>query len=218
MEERRRLAAVQLGEDRRKRHVARPRRARRGRVARHNGDAIRVKRVEGILDLPQRRVRIGQRQRREEAEAARMVAHHLGGVLVTFAGETLGFFDVSEPGAWGRNRKNPDRDPIAVHRFDRPRLRPACERRAQGGWSVLSHRCIALRFEEDRRKVMMMQINSPGRWRRLGPPQIPRNESSGPCRHRSDDVAPCWRSLHPHLLHVGLPICLAFIGRSARSA
>jgi hypothetical protein len=106
---------------------------------------------------------IGQRQRREQAEAARMVAHHLGGVVVAFARETLGFFDVSEPGARRRNRKNPDRDAIAVHRFDRPRLRPAFKRRAQVGRSVLSHRCIALRVKEGRRKVMMMQVDPPGR-------------------------------------------------------
>src|SRR5450432_1206398 len=100
MEERCRLAAVQLGEHRRKRRVARPSRAGGGRVTRHNGDAICVERVEGIFDLAQRRVWIWQRQCREQAEAARMLAHHLGGVVVAFAGETLGVLDVSEP--WAR--------------------------------------------------------------------------------------------------------------------
>src|SRR5215470_19137610 len=113
MEEGCRLAAVQCGEHRRKRYVARPRRTGGGRVTRHDGYAICVERVEGIIDLAQRRVWIGQRQRREQAKAARMVAHHLGGVLIALADETLGFFDVSEPWARRRNRKNPDRDAIA---------------------------------------------------------------------------------------------------------
>jgi len=58
MEEGCRLAAIQLGEDRRKRRVPRPRRAGRGRVTRHDGDAIRVERVEGIFDLGNSRARI----------------------------------------------------------------------------------------------------------------------------------------------------------------
>src|SRR5215831_6551704 len=213
MEEGCRLATVQLGEHRRKRCVARPRRAGGGHVTRHNGYAICVERVEGIIDLAQSRVCIGQRQRSEQAEAARMVAHQLGGVLVAFAGETFGFFDISEPWTRRRNRKNPGRDAIAVHRFDRARLRPAFERRAQGGRSALPQRGMALRVEEGRRKVMMMQIDPPGRSRRLGPRQFPRQECAGACRRRSHDVAPRWRSLLSHPLHAGLPTYVTFAGR-----
>src|SRR5262245_58141590 len=144
-----------------------------------------------------------------------MVAHHLGGVIVAFARETLGVFDISEPGARRRNRKNPDRDAMAVHSFDRPRLRPALEHRARGSRSVLPQRCIALRVKECRRKVMMVQVDPPGRSRRLGPRQFPRQECAGPRRCRSDDVAPRWHSMLSRPLHDSLPNLCCFRGAYA---
>src|SRR5215475_8476037 len=97
------------------------------------------------------------------------VAYHLGRILVAFAGETSGFFDVSEPRARRRNRKDPNCDAIAVHRFDGPRFRPAFERRAHGGATVLPHCYSALGIKEGRRKVMLMEVDPTGRWHRLGP-------------------------------------------------
>ncbi len=53
-------------------------------------DAVGLQRVEGVFDLFQGRVDVEHRQRREQAEAARMVAHHAGRVLVAGAGQPAG--------------------------------------------------------------------------------------------------------------------------------
>src|SRR5450755_2181054 len=48
-------------------------------------DAIRLQRIEGIFDFLERRVDVEHGQRREQSEAARIVAHHFGAVVVAYA-------------------------------------------------------------------------------------------------------------------------------------
>src|SRR5947209_4082807 len=73
------------------------------------------------------------------------------------------FLDVSEPHAPGGEHEHRRRDPIAVHGIERPRLRPACNGFPQSGRPVLAHSRVALRVEEHRWKVMMMQVDpAPG--------------------------------------------------------
>ena len=68
MQEYRRLAAVELFEDPHLRGIARP---HSGSAALH-GDAIRLERVERVLDLPQAAVGVCQRHGGEKPETAGM--------------------------------------------------------------------------------------------------------------------------------------------------
>ena len=72
------LAAVQLLENRREFLVARIDVA----VARRDAHAVGLQLVEGIFDFLQRAVDIEHRQEGEEAEASRIVRHHLRAIVV----------------------------------------------------------------------------------------------------------------------------------------
>ena len=73
-------------------------------VVRRQRDAVGVELIEGIFDLAQAALDVGQRQRREMTEAASVVLLHLGGGLVDLAGEHPRRGGVAEPHARRRNR------------------------------------------------------------------------------------------------------------------
>ena len=89
------LAAVELGIDRREGRIAEIFAV----VARQQADAVGLERVEGVFDFLQAAVGVRRRDRREQAEAAGMIAHELGAVFVDLAAELAGFLVVAPPGA-----------------------------------------------------------------------------------------------------------------------
>src|SRR5215218_2430801 len=78
-----RLAAVELGIDRREGCVAEIFSV----VAGQQADAVGLEGVEGVFDFPEAAVGIERRNRREQAEAARVIAHELGAILVDLAAQ-----------------------------------------------------------------------------------------------------------------------------------
>jgi len=76
-----RLAPVELVENRPIRRVAQPLVA----VIRLQPDAVRLERVERVFDFLERGVDVEHRERREQAEAAGIIAHHVGGSISSTA-------------------------------------------------------------------------------------------------------------------------------------
>jgi hypothetical protein len=93
--------------------------------ARHQADAVRLECIEGVFDLLQAALGIGQRDRRPQSEPARMIRHHHGAQLVdlTRDGTALGHV-VLEPCAGLDDRHDRRRDPVPVHLGERNLGRP----------------------------------------------------------------------------------------------
>ena len=133
------LAAVELGIDRRERCVAEILAV----VACQQADAVGLERVEGVFDFLQAAVGVRRRDRREQAEAAGMIAHELGAVFVDLAAELAGFLVVAPPGAGLDLRQHRRADAALVHVVERHLHRPF--RRAG---LVLAERLAMLRRQE----------------------------------------------------------------------
>ena len=78
-----RLAAIEFLHDRQEQRIAKPLVA----IARHQGDAVGLQRVERVGQLAQAAFGIGERQHREIAEPSGMIRDQLGGILVRLAAE-----------------------------------------------------------------------------------------------------------------------------------
>ena len=120
------LAAVELGIDRLERRIAKIFVA----VAREQPDAVGLERIEDVFDLLQAALRVGRRDRCEQAEAAGVVLDHLGAILVAIPGEPARQRDIIvEPCARLHERDDRGRDPALVHLVERhlrgPLRRPA---------------------------------------------------------------------------------------------
>ena len=76
-----RLAAIEFLEHRPERGVAEV----FAGVTRHQAKAVGFQRVERVGDFLEATLGIGQRQRGENAEARRVISHHVGGVIIRFA-------------------------------------------------------------------------------------------------------------------------------------
>jgi hypothetical protein len=94
------LAPVELVEDGRDLGIARPHAAE----IREQPEPIDAERAIGIVDLGERALDIGQRQCREDAEPALMVARQSCGIVVADAGEAPRLLRVAEPHAGRRDR------------------------------------------------------------------------------------------------------------------
>ena len=152
---------IQLVEHRPQPNVTQPHVA----VAREKADAIRLQRVERILDLAQAGVDVRQRQDRKEPEAPLVVRHHSSAVLVHVARQRDGVLPlalevVAEPDArFGAGQKRCLR-PAFVHRLDR------------SSRSVVLKRLppLALRLghalDPSRRAKVVVQVENPARGRR----------------------------------------------------
>src|SRR5256885_1196738 len=68
-------------------------------VARHETDALRLERFQGVADFLQRSLVIEKRQRREAREAALVVARELRTEFVREARDSAAFLDVGTHGA-----------------------------------------------------------------------------------------------------------------------
>ncbi len=114
-----------------------------------------MKRIERIGDLPQAAVDVGQRNRREASEAAGMVRHQPGGVVVAFARQLARRLAGGEIERRRRHREHRDRDAGLVHvrqrLFDRPVLHQAVA-------ETVGDRCGDI----GRRRQMMVDVDTIG--------------------------------------------------------
>src|SRR5712671_3673113 len=117
-----RLAPVELLEHRLVDRIAEPFVA----VIRLNADAVSLQGIEGIFDFLEGRVDVDHRERREQAEAALVVAHHIGPEIVAGARHRGGAGGIKiEPGAGrGGEREHAGRDAALVELLDRLVARP----------------------------------------------------------------------------------------------
>src|SRR4051794_4835114 len=83
-------------------------------------DPVGFQTVERIFDLLESGVDVQHRQRREQAEATRMVAHHFGRVFIARAGEPAGFRwpDVEPHTGGGGERQYAYAYAILIHVLD----------------------------------------------------------------------------------------------------
>ena len=161
-----RLAAVELGIDRRERCVAEIFSV----VACQQADAVGLERVEGVFDFLQAAVGVRRRDRGEQAEAARMIAHELGAVFVDLAAELAGFLIVAPPGAGLDLRQHRRPDAALVHVVERHLHRPFWR-----AGLVLAERLAMLRRQE-----MVVDVDL-GFWR-PAPAPPGRRRCQGPAR------------------------------------
>src|SRR6267142_6852332 len=68
-------------------------------VARHQADALRLERIQGVTDFPERTLGIEKGQRREARKSALVVARELCAVFVREARDLAAFLDVGGHGA-----------------------------------------------------------------------------------------------------------------------
>ena len=137
MGEHQRLAAVQLLHHRLEGGIAQPFVA----IAGEQDDAVGLERVEAVLDLAQAAFDVGQRQRREHAEAAGMIGGELGRIVVALARDAAALRVVADPDA-GRG----DRGDRRWRRRPRPCRRassPASSRWSAAAAARASPRCIS---------------------------------------------------------------------------
>ena len=110
------LAAVQLLQHRLVDRIAQPLVA----VVGLQVDAVGLEGVEGVFDLLQRHVDVHHRQRREDAEAARIIAPHLGGEVLADARRScwrpLGA-GVEPQARGGGERQHRGADAVLVHQL-----------------------------------------------------------------------------------------------------
>ena len=114
--------------------------------------AVGIQAVEGALDLGQRRVHIGQRQRAKQAESGRVVAHQLRAVVVAGARQLAGLRRVAKPQARVGDRHHRRRDATGIHVVDRLLRRPA-------GVGRLQRRPATHPGQPCRRGEMVVQVN-----------------------------------------------------------
>ncbi len=116
-----RLAPIELVEDRVIVGIAEPFIADAG----HQIDAVGLQHVIGVLDLAKGALDVEDRQHRELAEPARMVASELGDVIVPFPSQAARVFLV-RPNAYGVRQRDDGRAHAALfHVIDRLVERPA---------------------------------------------------------------------------------------------
>jgi len=115
-----RLAPVELLHHRHVRGIAEPGIA----IAGHEVGAVGPQRIEGVLDLLERRFDIRERQRGEQPEAGRMLLHQLGAVLVALTGNPACHLGVAKPQPGIGDRDHRGRDAALVHVLDRLGGRP----------------------------------------------------------------------------------------------
>ena len=84
-------------------------------VVAEKADAVHAERVEGIVDLGQRRVDVGQREHGHGAEARDMVPHQPRHVFVEAPGEARRVLALGEGDAGRRDRQHLRLDPVPVH-------------------------------------------------------------------------------------------------------
>ena len=146
-----RLAAVELVHDRRIGGIAEPGVA----VAGHEVRAIGFEHIEGVFDLLQRRIHVGQRQRGEQAKSRRVLLDQLRPELVAGAGNPPRDLDVAEPEARVGDGNRRRRDAAFVHILDRTCRRPVGVRRLQ--------ELAAFDFRDPlRRREVMVNVNPVG--------------------------------------------------------
>ena len=136
------LAAVELLQHRHERLVAEILAV----VAGPERDAVGLERVVGVFDLLQAALDVDRRDRREDAEAVRVVAAQLGGVVVALAREPpRGLLDLAVPGARIEDRGDRVGDAGLVHVVERHLHRPG--RAAFAALALDVH--LALRRRDD---------------------------------------------------------------------
>ena len=103
-------------------------------VSRHEAQAFGLERIECVLDFLQASFDIGQRQRREVAEATRVVARELRRIVVALARDLAALFQVTCGGARLHERHHRQGNAALVHLLDRHGRRPLHRRaRAAAG-------------------------------------------------------------------------------------
>ncbi len=127
MGEHQRLAAVQFLHHRLEGGIAQPFVA----VAGEQDDAVGLEHVEAIFELAQAAFDVGQRQRREHAEAAGMVGGELRRIVVAVARDAAALRVVADPDAGRGDRGDRGRDAGLVHVGERLLRRPGDRRRLQ---------------------------------------------------------------------------------------
>ncbi len=120
----------------------------------HQLDAGRSEHIEGIIDLGEARVDIGQRKDREHPEAARMIAPKLCRIFVAAARQRLRFLDVAEPETRRPERGDGPADAVAVHHVERNARRPG--RRAAA--EALRAEAVSQGLGEHRRQDVMSSL------------------------------------------------------------
>ena len=121
--------------------------------------AIDAEDVEGVGQLVERAVHVGQRQAGEVPEAARRVGHHPGSVVVACHGQSTSPAVVSEVNPGGRYRQHGPLDADPVHDAQGELRTPLGE----GATRHLGHRGVAQLLEERRGQKMMVQVDPTAR-------------------------------------------------------
>src|SRR5439155_16094369 len=88
-------------------------------VARHETNALRLERIQGVADFLERSLVIEKRQRREAREAALVVARELSAEFVREARDLAAFLDLVGRGARLDEREHRHGDAALVHVFER---------------------------------------------------------------------------------------------------
>ena len=127
MGEHQRLAAVQFLHHRLEGGIAQPFVA----IAGEQHDAVGLERVEAVFELAQAGFDVGQRQRREHAEAAGMVGGELRRIVVALARDAAALRVVADPDAGRGDRGDRGGDAGLVHVGERLLRRPGDGRRLQ---------------------------------------------------------------------------------------
>ena len=182
-----RLAAVELFHHRVEGRVSEPFVA----VARHQADAVGAQRVEGVADFLQAAVDVGQRERSEDAEAARMIACQCGCVVVAFAREPARRIAVAEPHARRGDRRDGGRDPRLVHVVERLLHAPALQRRLV---DAARDQLLVI----GRRRDVVMNVDDAGRRRRLCKDPCRRNAQAERRDAAGKEIPPARRALRQH--------------------
>src|ERR1700674_1383452 len=114
-------APVEFLENRSEKRIAEPFVA----VAREHANALGLEYIEAVLDLAQAAFDIRQRQRDEDAEAARMIRSQARRLVVAATRETPGYRVIPEPHTRRRYRRDRRGYAGPVHVFDGFSSRPA---------------------------------------------------------------------------------------------
>ena len=102
------------------------------RIAAHEGDAVRLQRVEGVLHLLERAIDVGEREDGKQPEAPLVFLHQLNAVLVAVARQRPRLRIVAEVDARLADRQHRHLDAVAVHVLDGLHVAPLDDRRLPG--------------------------------------------------------------------------------------
>ena len=187
MGEHQRLAAVQFLHHRLEGGIAQPFVA----IAGEQDDAVGLEHVEAVFDLAQAAFDVGQRQRREHAEAAGMVGGELRRIVVAVARDAAALRVVADPDAGRGDRGDRGRDAGLVHVGERLLRRPVDGRRLQQRAHLV---------DVFRRRDVMMDVDAVrlggarGRRRRFCVPTDGHAAGAPPRRERVHRTTRRWRA------------------------